>query len=278
MWRREVLWDNGGLGKNILVSLSDEEFQGVRQLLVSGHKRQKQKEMEMDFEDNTWPSSFIPQKKLACLPSPLFLLLIFLIWPALALGQIFTSYLNSHFAEKDTEDEGDDLHSHHSWPRLQASFMCSMLCFPWHHPASPGGMMRTHWPWGRGCDPDIQRKWQGMAHNPKELKISVRSSSGKAFLLLSLLQVPFLWRRLSSCSRVLGGGRGGVSRLEGYVLSFTASCYISVLANWGPFFSLQQGKAKEATGFLNYSLIWPQSSPLHKYSLICSLGSQEKKL
>lgn len=47
------MWDNGGLGKNILVSLSDEEFQGVRQLLVSGHKRQKQKEMEMDFEDNT---------------------------------------------------------------------------------------------------------------------------------------------------------------------------------------------------------------------------------
>lgn len=162
----------------------------------------------------------------------------------------------------------------HSWPRLHASFMGSMLCFPWHHPASPGSRTRTHWPWGRCCASDNPRNRQGIAHNPKELSISASSSSGRAFPLLSLLWLSFPVRRYNSCLHVLVG----IWRLEWYVLSFTPSCYISVLADERPFFSLQQVKAKEATRFLNYSLIWPQSSPLHKYSLICSLGSQERKL
>lgn len=144
--------------------------------------------------------------------------------------------------------------------------------FSWHHPASPGSRMRTHWPWGRRSASDNQRKQQGIAHNPKELERSASSSSGKAFLQLSLLQVSF------PCRQLLLTCPGGVWRLEWCVLSFTSSWDISVLAERGPFFSLQWVKAKEATRFLNYSLIWPQSSPLHKYSLICSLGSQEKEL
>lgn len=146
------------------------------------------------------------------------------------------------------------------------------FAFSWHHPASPGSRMRTHWPWGRRCASDNQRKQQGIAHNPKGLESSASSSCGKAFLQLSLLQVSF------PCRQLLLTCPGGVQRVEWYVLSFTSSRDISVLAERGSFFSLQWVKAKEATGFLNYSLIWPQSSPLHKYSLICSLGSQEKNL
>lgn len=49
----------GGLGKTNVVDLSDEEFQRLRCLGVSGHKRHRQKETEMDFKDTPDLVSFL---------------------------------------------------------------------------------------------------------------------------------------------------------------------------------------------------------------------------
>lgn len=53
------MWGKGGLGKTIVVDLSDEEYQGPRCLGVSGHKRQRHKETEMDFKDTLDTVSFL---------------------------------------------------------------------------------------------------------------------------------------------------------------------------------------------------------------------------
>lgn len=55
----DALWGKGGLGKTTVVDLSDEEVQGPRCLGVSGHKRHRQKETEMDSKDTPDLVSFL---------------------------------------------------------------------------------------------------------------------------------------------------------------------------------------------------------------------------
>lgn len=222
------------------------------------------------FQRYTWPR-FIPHKKASL--SSLFLLLIFLIWPALSLGQIFTRQFKFSFCGK----------GHGRWRRwpsftsltagipsqfsvihavLSHDITLPVLATGWELPDPEGDTVPLI---TKGNDkvvsPTTQRNWRVQL----ALHLGKHSYS-------SALQVSF------PCRQLLLTCPGGVWRLEWCVLSFTSSWDISVLAERGPFFSLQWVKAKGATRFLNYSLIWPQSSPLHKYSLICSLGSQEKEL
>lgn len=63
-----------------------------------------------------------------------------------------------------------------------------------------------------------------------------------------------------------------------YLSSHSILLHFSVGKGEDPSSPSREQKANEATRFLNYSLIWPQTSPLHKYTLIRLLRSQEKKL
>lgn len=96
------------------------------------------------------------------------------------------------------------------------------------------------------------------------MQLTAVPSSAKMLLPLVLRKIPLLVKTVSSLGCVIYGFReaGVIVSHHSVLLHF---CVDKRQYHSSP---SREQKANEASRFLTPSLIWPQSSPLHKYTLI----------